>query len=112
MGSIHTLYRRLTELGHDVWVIDLASIEVSRHRRTAKSDGIDADKLVELMQRKGGGERRALRIVRVPNASVEDQLQLPGSGRLADRPAAVAKPDRIGVISARLPANASKQRGR
>ncbi len=70
-------YRRLTELGHDVWVIDSASIEVSRHRRNAKSDGIDADKLVELMQRQAGGERRALRIVRVPNASVEDQRQLP-----------------------------------
>jgi transposase len=58
-------------------VIDSASIEVSRHRRNAKSDGIDADKLVELMQRKAGGERRALRIVRVPEASVEDQRQLP-----------------------------------
>ena len=57
-------YRRLTELGHDVWVIDSASIEVSRHRRNAKSDGIDADKLVELMQRQAGGERRALRRLR------------------------------------------------
>ena len=70
-------YRRLTEWGHEVWVIDSASIEVSRHRRHAKSDGIDADKLVELMQRKAGGESRALRIVRVPEASVEDQRQLP-----------------------------------
>jgi transposase len=70
-------YRRLTELGHDVWVIDSASIEVSRHRRNAKSDGIDADKLVELMQRKAGGEQRALRVVRVPDEGSEDQRQLP-----------------------------------
>jgi len=70
-------YRRLTALGHTVWVIDSASIEVSRHRRHAKSDGIDAEKLVELMQRKAGGEARALRIVRVPEASVEDQRELP-----------------------------------
>lgn len=70
-------YRRLQESGHEVWVIDSASIEVSRHRRNAKSDGIDAEKLVELMQRKAGGERRALRIVRVPEEKVEDQRQLP-----------------------------------
>ncbi len=70
-------YRRLTDAGHEVWVIDSASIEVSRHRRNAKSDGIDADKLVELMQRKARGERRALRVVRVPGTAVEDQRQLP-----------------------------------
>ncbi len=70
-------YRRLVELGHTVWVIDSASIEMSRHRRNAKSDGIDADKLVELMQRKARGEQRALRVVRVPDERSEDQRQLP-----------------------------------
>ncbi|HUL11511.1 MAG TPA: IS110 family transposase [Methylococcaceae bacterium] len=70
-------YRRLVEMGYTVWVIDSASIEVSRRRRNAKSDGIDADKLVELMQRKALGEQRALRIVRVPDGEVEDQRQLP-----------------------------------
>ena len=70
-------YRRLTALGHTVWVIDSASIEVSRRRRNAKSDGIDANKLVELMQRKAGGEQRALRLVRVPDSAVEDQRHLP-----------------------------------
>ena len=70
-------YRRLTELGYTVWVIDSASIEVSRKQRHAKSDGIDADKLAELMQRKAGGEQRALRIVRVPDIGAEDQRQLP-----------------------------------
>jgi transposase len=64
-------------MGYTVWVIDSASIEVSRRRRNAKSDGIDADKLVELMQRKALGEQRALRIVRVPDGEVEDQRQLP-----------------------------------
>lgn len=29
-------YRRLTEVGHEVWVIDSASIEVSRRRKQAK----------------------------------------------------------------------------
>ena len=70
-------YRCLVRLGHEAWVIDSASIEVSRHRRRAKSDGIDVDKLVELMQRKARGEQRALRIVRVPDEASEDQRQLP-----------------------------------
>ncbi|MGH8652030.1 MAG: IS110 family transposase [Gammaproteobacteria bacterium] len=67
-------YRRLTELGHEVWVIDSAS--VSRKMRRAKSDGIDADKLSELMQRQAR-EEKALRIVRVPPLEVEDQRLLP-----------------------------------
>jgi transposase len=70
-------YRRLTEAGHEVWVIDSASIEVSRRKKQAKSDGIDGDKLAELMQRKARGEAKALKIVRVPSLEVEDERLLP-----------------------------------
>jgi len=70
-------YRRLTEAEHTVWVIDSASIEVSRRQKQAKSDGIDADKLAELMQRQARGEPKALRIVRVPAFEAEDQRLLP-----------------------------------
>jgi len=70
-------YRRLTEVGHEVWVIDSASIEVSRRQKQAKSDGIDGDKLAELMQRKARGEKKALRLVRVPTLEVEDERLLP-----------------------------------
>jgi transposase len=70
-------YRCLTELGHEVWVIDSASIELSRRRRQAKSDGVDLDKLAELMQRKARGEPKALRVVRVPSPEAEDQRTLP-----------------------------------
>jgi transposase len=49
-------YRRLTGQGYTVWVIDSASIEVSRKQRRAKSDGIDGDKLLALMQRQARGE--------------------------------------------------------
>jgi transposase len=70
-------YRRLTELGHEVWVIDSASIEVSRRQKQAKSDGIDGDKLAELMQRKARGDKKALRLVRVPSLEVEDERLLP-----------------------------------
>lgn len=37
-------YRRLTERGYRVHVIDSASLEVSRRQRRAKSDGSDAAK--------------------------------------------------------------------
>ena len=70
-------YRRLTELGHSVWVIDSASIEVSRRRRQAKSDGVDLDKLAELIQRQARGEPKALRIVRAPSQKAEDPRVLP-----------------------------------
>jgi len=70
-------YRRLTEVGHEVWVIDSASIEVSRRQKQAKSDGIDGEKLAELMQRKARGEQKALRIVRVPPPEAEDERLLP-----------------------------------
>ncbi len=70
-------YRRLTEVGHEVWVIDSASIEVSRRQKQAKSDGIDGDKLAELMQRKARGDKKALRLVRVPSLEVEDERLLP-----------------------------------
>jgi len=70
-------YRRLTEAGHAVWVIDSASIEVSRRRKQAKSDGIDGEKLAELMQRKARGEQKALRVVRAPSLEAEDARLLP-----------------------------------
>ncbi len=70
-------YRRWRELGHEVWVIDSASIEVSRRAKQAKSDGIDGEKLAELMQRQARGEPRALRILRVPSPEVEDERLLP-----------------------------------
>lgn len=69
-------YRQLTATGHTVWVIDSASIEVSRRQRQAKTDGVDVVKLLELMQRKARGEEKALRIVRVPDIEVEDQRQI------------------------------------
>lgn len=70
-------YRRWREAGYGVWVIDSASIEVSRRAKQAKSDGIDGEKLAELMQRQARGEHRALRILRVPSPEVEDERLLP-----------------------------------
>lgn len=70
-------YRQLTASGYRVYVIDSASIEVSRRKRRAKSDGIDVTKLLELLHRYEGGENQALRIVNVPSEKTEDLRQLP-----------------------------------
>jgi transposase len=70
-------YRRLTESGYRVYVIDAASIEVSRRKRRANSDGIDVAKLIELLNRYEGGEKKALRVVNVPSEKTEDLRQLP-----------------------------------
>lgn len=70
-------YRRLTEMGYRVYVIDAASIEVSRRNRRAKADRIDAAKLVELLHRYESGEKKALRVVNVPSEKTEDLRQLP-----------------------------------
>jgi transposase len=80
-------YRRLTESGYRVYVIDSASIEVSRRKRRAKSDGIDVTQLIELLNRYEGGEKKALRVVNVPAEKTEDLRQLPREREelLADR---------------------------
>jgi transposase len=70
-------YHALTALGHRVWVVDSSSIEVSRQFRRHKSDAVDREKLLALMQRYAGGEKTALRVVRVPTVEQEDLRQLP-----------------------------------
>jgi transposase len=70
-------YRLLTAGGYRVYVIDAASIEVSRRKRRAKADRIDVNKLLELLQRYEGGEKTALRIVHVPSEKTEDLRPLP-----------------------------------
>jgi len=57
-------------------VVDSASIEVNRRQRRAKSDGLDAVKLVEMLIRWHNGERKVWKLVRVPSVAEEDQRQL------------------------------------
>jgi transposase len=52
-------------------VVDSASIEVSRRRRRAKTDRLDALKLVMMLIRAWSGEARVWREVRVPSEAVE-----------------------------------------
>ena len=59
------LHRALLASGVHNQVVDSASIEVNRRKRRAKSDGLDATKLVEMLIRWHNGERKVWRVVNV-----------------------------------------------
>jgi transposase len=70
------LHRHLTASGVDNSVVDSASIEVNRRQRRAKTDRLDATKLLGLLLRYHGGERKVWCVVRVPSVADEDARQL------------------------------------
>ena len=70
------LHHALTAAAVRNHVVDSASIEVNRRRRRAKSDRLDARKLVAMLLRYAEGERPVWHVVRVPSAHAEDQRQL------------------------------------
>ncbi len=57
-------------------VVDASSIEVNRRRRRAKSDNLDAAKLVGMLIRWFNGEKKLWGIVNVPSAEEEARRQL------------------------------------
>jgi transposase len=57
-------------------VVDSASIEVNRRKRRAKTDRLDARKLVSMLMRYHGGESKLWSVVRVPSVEDEDARQL------------------------------------
>ena len=64
-------HRWLRELGVDNIVVDAASIEVNRRARRAKTDRLDADKLLALLIRHHAGER-VWSVLREPSVEDED----------------------------------------
>jgi transposase len=70
------LHRHLTACGVGNSVVDSASIEVNRRQRRAKTDRLDAGKLLNLLLRYHGGESKVWSVVRVPRAVDEDARQL------------------------------------
>ena len=70
------IHRRVVELGLDNVVVDAASIEVDRRQRRAKTDRLDAEKLVRMLMRYHAGERTVWRVVRVPSVAEEDARRL------------------------------------
>lgn len=70
------LHRWLRSVGIENEVVDSASIEVKRRARQVKTDRVDVEKLVGLLLRYHGGERKALSIVHVPSVTAEDERRL------------------------------------
>lgn len=71
------IHRFLEKNGVENRVVDSGSIERSRRGKNAKTDRIDAEKLQTLLIRlELHGEKRALRVVRVPSEEEEAALRL------------------------------------
>jgi transposase len=70
------LHRYLLSHGIENVVVDSSSIEVNRRKRRAKTDRIDARKLLRMLMRYHGGERKLWSVVRVPGVKAEDGRQL------------------------------------
>ena len=70
------IHRMLEENGIVNLIFDSSSIEVNRRKRRAKTDKVDVDALLRLLQRYLNGERKAVSIVRVPTTDEEDQMRL------------------------------------
>jgi transposase len=70
------LHRYLTSIGIENGIVDSSSIEVNRHLRRAKSDGMDVRKLLSMLLRYHAGERAVWSVVRVPTVDEEDRRQL------------------------------------
>jgi transposase len=70
------LHRYLLSCGIDNLVVDSSSIEVNRRKRRAKTDRIDAKKLLAMLIRYHGGERGMWSVVNVPSVEAEDGRHL------------------------------------
>jgi transposase len=70
------LHRYLHSCGIDNVVVDSASLEVNRRLRRAKTDRVDAGKLLSMLIRYHGGEKQLWRVVRVPSREDEDARHL------------------------------------
>lgn len=66
------IHRWLESEGIDNHVVDSSSIEVSRRARRAKTDGLDAGKLLAMLIRYLRGEKTVWSVVRVPSVEEED----------------------------------------
>jgi len=70
------IHRYLVSKGIENLVVDSASLEVNRRKRRAKNDRIDASKLLRMLIRYWGGERKVWSVVRVPSEQDEDARHL------------------------------------
>ena len=70
------LHRYLESIGIKNVVVDSASIEVNRRYRRAKTDRMDAGKLLHMLVRDIAGERKVWSVVRVPSVEQEDKRRI------------------------------------
>ena len=70
------LARRLEGEDLEVVVCDPASLEVVRRKKRAKTDRIDARKMVRALRARDGGDRDAMSPVRIPSVAEEDGKRL------------------------------------
>ncbi len=70
------LHRRLLDSKIDNRVVDSSSIEVNRRQRRAKTDRLDAIKLLQMLVRWHSGESSVWSVVQPPTAEQEDARQL------------------------------------
>jgi transposase len=68
--------RALTKSGYEALIADPASIPVERHPRRAKTDRLDAIKLVNSLLGYLRGERDRMHVIRIPAAAAEGQRHL------------------------------------
>ena len=66
------IHRLLAAEGVENVVVDSSSIEVSRRQRRAKTDRLDAEKLLRMLIRHWSGERDLWKVVHVPTVAMED----------------------------------------
>lgn len=67
------LHRYLRHQGIANWIVDLASIEINRRMKRAKTDCLDVSKLLTMLMRYHLGERKVWRTVTVPDEECEDR---------------------------------------
>jgi len=70
------IHRYLLSKGIDNLVVDSSSIEVSRRKRRAKSDRLDAGNLLRLLMRYHGNERQVWKVITAPSVEEEDARHL------------------------------------
>jgi transposase len=70
------LHRLLQAHGVDNYVFDPASLQVNRRARRAKTDRIDAERLLRALMAYRRGEKQVLSVVRVPAVAEEDARRL------------------------------------
>jgi transposase len=70
------IHRVLQSEGIESWVVDAASILVSRRRRRAKTDKIDGETLVRALLAYKRGEPRVCSMVKAPTPEEEDRRRI------------------------------------